>query len=222
MNFPELLRRHRLKIITSLVLAVLAGCFLYVHRDDLSWDALVAEVRAWPVVWFIVAFMILPLFGFPISVFLILSGVRFGLGGGMLVAGSVVTFHKLVAYHLVRRWFRDEVSRRLRAAGYAIPGIRANRQVAFTLMFNSVRGFPYFVKLYLLALTNISAWVYFGVGAPVHIVFCSFSVAVGAAAIRLDSQWTYLVIAFSVGVIAACYWLRHHFIDPAAEPDGTS
>jgi len=222
MNLTDTLGRHPLKTFAGVLVVVAVAWYLAARPEDLSWDALVAFVRNLPMLWFISAFVILPMMGFPISAFLIICGVRFGFADGMAVSGAVIFFHKLAAFYLVRGWFRDWVSLRLKRAGYAIPAIRTNRQTAFTLVFTSVRGLPYFAKIYLLALTDIPARIYFGVGVPVHILFCAFSVGVGAAVFQLDSTWTYVLVGASIAIIAGGYWLRHRFVIPAGESDEAS
>ena len=45
---------------------------------------------------------------------------------------------------------------------------------------------------------------------------------VGAAAIRLGSKWTEVLVGVSVVIIFGGYWLRHRFVIPASECDEAS
>ena len=59
----------------------------------------------------------------------------------------------------------DPLQDRLVKWGHKIPAVLDRGQVGFTALFAAIHGPPYFVKLYLLALTNIPFRIYLGVGS---------------------------------------------------------
>lgn len=217
MNFPERLRRHRGKIAIGL-LAVAAGAwFLHTHRGELTREAILAYGKALPAGWFIAAFLVLPLAGFPVSIFLVLAGIRFGLGGGMAVAAGCTLFHHFAVYRLTHGLFRDRLRQRLERADYAIPPIGTKRRVWFTALFAAIHGPPYAAKLYLLALTDIPFRIYLWVGAPVYILFNLIPVGAGSAVMQFDAKWIYTLVGVSVALLLAGYWLRRRFGAAARE-----
>lgn len=218
-NFPsipkpplgERLRRHRGKI-ALLVAAVLSAVwFAATHRGDLRLESIVAYGESLPAAAFTAAFLILPLAGCPLGVFLVLAGVRFGFAGGMAVSGAAIVFHHIAAFRIAHGWFRDPVRRRLERAGYAIPPISRGHRGLFTALVAIVRGPPFFAKLYLLALTDIPFRTYFRVGVPIYILFSLVPVGTGAALLDFDPFWISALVALATALALAGFWLRRRF-----------
>ena len=208
MKLLERLRRHPWKFGAALVLFAAVAWILPAHRGELTREAVMARGLALPSAGFIAAFLILPLIGFPVGVLLVLAGVRFGFAGGMAVAAGGVLFHNLAAYQISHGWLRERVKARFERAGYAIPDIKAQHRLWLTLVFTAVRGPPYVSKLYLLALTDIPARIYFGVGAAIHILFCLIPVGAGSAVMSFDPTWIYLFIGMFTLLLLVGYLLR--------------
>jgi uncharacterized membrane protein YdjX (TVP38/TMEM64 family) len=213
----ERLRGHRGKIVLLLAAAVVAAWLAYTHRGDLSRETIVAYGKELPAGWFMAGFLVLPLTGFPFTVFLVLAGIRFGLGGGMATTAVAVIFHHFAAFRIAHGWFRDPVRRRLEHAGYAIPPIRAKHRAWFTALFAALHGPPYIAKLYLLALTDIPFRTYFWVGAPVYILFCLIPVGAGTALKHFNPTWIYLIIGISTVLLLAGFWLRRRLAGGSPE-----
>lgn len=217
MNLRETLIRHRGKLAVAVMAIALAAWYLVVHRDELNREALVAHGRALPAGWFMAAFLVLPLLGFPISVFLLLAGVRFGLGGGMAVSAAGILFHHVAAYRLAHGLFRDRLRRRLERAGRAVPPIKPGHRAWLTALFAALHGPPYIAKLYLWALTDVPFRIYVWVGAPVYILFCLVPVGAGSAVMNWNPAWIYGLAGVSVVFVAAGFWLKGKFGDRLAE-----
>jgi uncharacterized membrane protein YdjX (TVP38/TMEM64 family) len=208
MRTRDTLLRHSGKISTALLLLFVGAWFVYTHRGDLDQESLEAFGRQLPAGWFLVAYLLLPLVGFPVSILLLLAGVRFGLGWGMAVVSAGMLFHHFAAFHITHGWFRDRLRSFLQRMGYGIPAIREKHRLWFTAVFAAVHGPPYFAKLYLLALTDIPFRIYLWIGAPVYILFSLVPVAAGAAVARFDPRWLYLAIALFILFSAIGLWLK--------------
>lgn len=204
-------RRHRGKLAIALIAVLAIGWFVYAHRGELNRDTLVAYGKGLHAATFILAFLILPLVGFPVSIFLFLAGVRFGLYGGMLVSGIAVLFHNFAAFRLAHGLFRSRVRNRLRRAGHNIPSIKKEHRVWFTALFAALHGPPYIAKLYLLALTDIPLRIYFWVGAPIYVAFCIIPVGAGSAVMNFDPKWIYILVGASLALLIFGYWLKNRF-----------
>ena len=211
MTLRDQLRRHRGKIALFLAAAAVAAWFGYIHRGELNRETLMAFGQSLPAGWFIVAFFVLPLVGFPVSLFLLLTGIRFGLGPGMALSAAAVIFHHLAAFFLAHGWFRHPARHRLERAGYAIPPISAGHRAWFMLVFAAVRGPPYIAKLYLIALTDVPFRIYFWIGVPVAILFCLVPVGAGTALMSFDPTLVSALLALATTLLLAGYWLSRRW-----------
>lgn len=194
------------KIFALAAVAALLVWFLYTHRESLTKDEIIAYGKGLPAVLFIIAFLILPLTGFPLSILLVLAGIRFGLGWGMALTTICIFFHHVAAYWISHSYLNVRLRRLAERRGYKVPTVKQGNQVWFTVLFASVHGPPYAFKLYLLALTDIPFRIYCHVGATVYILFCLIPVGAAAAAVHIDVTWIYIGVAvLSAGVLLARY-----------------
>lgn len=211
------LLRHRGKLVLFLLAVALAGWFVQVHRADLTREHLLAYGKSIHSGWFMAAFLILPLVGFPFSIFLVLAGIRFGLYGGMAAASVAVLFHHFAVFRITHGWLRDPVRRRLDRAGHSIPPIRARHRAWFTALFAALHGPPYIAKLYLLALTDLPFRIYCWVGAPVYILFCLIPVGAGTAIKHFNPTWIYLIVGISTLLLLTGFLLRRKLVGEAGK-----
>lgn len=221
MRIPKALLQHGGKISAVLIVLFLVGWFLYINRGQINREALEAFGRELPAGWFVVAYFLLPLVGFPFGLLLLLAGVRFGLVGGMAVVAAGMFFHHYVAFYLTHGLFCDKVRSFFERIGYGIPSIQEKHRIWFTAVFAAIKGPPYFAKIYLLALTDIPLRIYLWVGAPVYILFSLVPVTAGSAVARFDAKWLYLALALALLFSALGFWLKKRYgrklPDPAAD-----
>lgn len=211
MKLLERARRHPWRFVITLFLLVTVTWFAYAHRGELTREAIMAHGKSLPAGGFIAAFLVLPLLGFPVSILLVLAGIRFGLCGGMAMAAGGMLFHHFAAFRLAHGAFRQRMSDRLQRSGYSIPAIKAGHRVWFTALFAAIHGPPYAAKLYLLALTDIPFRIYLWAGAPVYILFCLIPVGAGSAVMSFDPTWIYLFIGMFTLLLLVGYLLRKCF-----------
>ncbi len=203
--------RHWVKVAVISILLVVAGVLWYFFQDRLDQETIVAFSERLPAFWTVVAFLILPLFGVPIRIMLILAGFRFGFALGMVLSCFGLLFHNFAAYFIARGTFRDAVRDFLKRSGYAIPPIKAKHRVWFTALVVAVPGPPYFAKLYLLALTNLPLRVYAGIGAPIYISFSVVPVGIGGAVIEYEPKWFYVLAGAFLLITVLGFWLQKRF-----------
>ncbi len=208
MKPSDFCRRHKLKLL-AVVVIVLGGWWAWTH--GVSMKQLADYGRGLSAGWYLAAFFTLPLLGFPITPFLLLAGLRFGLIGGVGVAGAGIAFHNFAAFHLVHGNLRQRMSRRLQARGYSIPSPTGNNRIWFTMLFVGVQGPPYAVKLYLLALTDIPFSIYFGIGVPIYLLFSVVAVGAGSSAFAVNPLWIYLAVFSMMGLAFLGRWLKRRF-----------
>lgn len=208
MKLLKLLLQHRVRTVIVLLLLISGAWFVQLHHHDFSQELIIEFGRGIHPVCFFVLFLILPLAGFPLSILLVLAGIRFGFAGGMAVSAAAVFFHNFAAYHISHGLFRYRMRNFLERAGYAIPSISPGHRVRITALFTAIHGPPYFAKLYLLALTDIPFLIYFWVGAPVYLIFCIIPVGAGSAVTQIDATWIYAIITLLAILSLGGYWLR--------------
>ncbi len=113
---------------------------------------------------FVVLMAALPILGFPISLFLVAAGLKFGLLGGLVVSAATMPFHLLAAYLLAGRLLRAPIRRLAQKVGYNPPQVPASSAGTFTFVFFALPGIPYALKNLLLPLGGVSFRLYFFTG----------------------------------------------------------
>lgn len=206
MSVANFIKNHRSKLLMVL-LAVLAVWIYHLCGGEFSREAIMEYGKKLDAGWFIAGFLVLPLLGFPLSILLVLAGVKFGLWGGMGLATVGVFFHNFAAYQLVKHWFRDRFKSWMDRRGHKIPDMKGQNQVWFTALFATIHGPPYFLKLYLLALTDVSFRVYLWVGAPVYLLFCLVPVGAGSAVMEVNTTMLYGIVAAITLIALLGKWL---------------
>lgn len=187
----------------AVILAVLAWRLWF---PDLDRQAIIAFGEDLPHGIFLGTFIVLPMLGVPISVFLVAAGLKYGTGWGMAVATVATGVHNLAAFVATKTWFQSRIEHALNKLGHTIPQIPNHHQWWFTAIFTGVPGLPYAIKLYSLALTNISFRIYFWIGWPMYAVSCIVYVVLGAAAATLSIGWFIAVLLFGLALLGGVRW----------------
>jgi len=202
-------------LLLAAVLALLRWRF-----PDLDRATLIEAGRGLPEITFIALFLLLPLLGVPVSPFLVVAGLKYGIGWGLLLATIATAIHNLAAFAATKSWFQLPIERALHRLGYQIPRIPDRHHLWFTAAFTGVPGLPYAVKLYSLALTNIRFRIYFWISWPIYSLKSIAYIALGDAAATLSPAW---FLAAAAAILTLCYlaarlW-KHHNRLPAEEGD---
>ena len=161
-------------ILAGLFVIVVIAIAYYRFRPELMalWSAIKSE-ESHPG-FLLGSFIILPIFGFPVSPFLILLGLRFGDIAGILFMMVIMPVHLTISYWVTRSLLRDRVEALAKKNNLNITGISENRRMTFGLVFMIVPGLSYTMKNYLLPLSGMSflqfllcAWLIQGImGIP--------------------------------------------------------
>jgi uncharacterized membrane protein YdjX (TVP38/TMEM64 family) len=105
---------------------------------------------------FIMLMVFLPMFGFPISVFLIVAGIKFGIFHAVLLWLFILLLHALTGYAAAKH-LRPLLKKMLNnTLGYKIPAVPAEHEAMFSFLFLAIPGIPYAAKNYLLPLAGVS------------------------------------------------------------------
>jgi len=105
---------------------------------------------------FVGAMIVLPLVGLPISFFLVLVGLRFGILEGMLITFFILPVHMTVCYLVTHSFLRQALINFLSNKGHHFSLFHVQLPGLTMFGFLLLPGPPYILKTYLLALTNLS------------------------------------------------------------------
>lgn len=190
----------------SLLMAAGAALFVAVviyiiwEYDTFGWLGYVVNEKTPPVL-FIALMALLPCIGFPIVIFLVLAGVKFGLAGGILVAAMTLPVHLLVSFFLGHSVLRPRLQALLQKQDYSLPEIPQTKVVPFLILFVGIPSLPYAAKNYLLALADIPFRYYFAVSFPVNVLLSVPIIGLGEAAAKTN---LWLLLLF-VGILLLGY-----------------
>ncbi len=146
----------RTMIITIVIvlLLIFAGTILYsrISPDD---------IRAWlenriDTTLFLVLMFTLPIAGVPISLFLVLLGMKFNTTAGILLAAAAMFFHMTATFYLTHSFLRTLLTRILEPFNVSVPQLDGDDSFWRIFIFMLIPGIPYALKNTLLALTGIS------------------------------------------------------------------
>lgn len=194
-------------LVCLLVSAAILAClwFFRLPLQGLLSDTLTDETNS---LIFAVLMALLPLAGFPITVFLFLVGIIFGVAGGIFLTGAMMIFHMGLTYYLVHSIFRPQIISILKRFHIPAPQLPLKGRKRLALIFMLVPGLPYTVKNFLLALADLSlteyliiAWVaQFSLSIPVIIL--------GKGVLRMDPLILAAAVLLLILVLAGQYYLR--------------
>ena len=208
----------RKQVVWLIILAVLAAAGLWA---GIRWDLFEAlkhflENRGSTAL-FIVLMMILPIIGVPISLFLILVGIRFGVLGGIVVMLLIMPFHMVISYFLARRFLEGWIRRFLRDRSYKLPRFPKERMIPYSIIFVAVPGLPYAAKNYMLPLLDVPFRHYLWISVAVEALLGLPLVGVGGAAAGMDPKLAGLFITLFVALYFLIRWLKKRYksvVDP--------
>lgn len=213
-RLKRLSRREAAGLVVGLLLVAAAVAVAISLSDRIDWKALTHSMAEFDPTIAVVLMAVLPLLGFPISVVYLAIGARFGPLLGFPIVVGITAFHLGATYWITRSFLRRPLDRFIARRGYRLPEVRRGEQVAIGLLGALIPGLPYFVRNYLLALTDIRLQVVFGVCLPVYVARSYVSIMIGDLANDPDGTQLAVLAAVYVIKLAICAWivwrLRRH------------
>ncbi|RJQ71922.1 MAG: hypothetical protein C4519_19025 [Desulfobacteraceae bacterium] len=160
---------------------------------------------------FIILFLILPVVGFPISVFLILLGAKFDPGPALLIMFSAMAVHQAITFPAGNTLLRPLIEKVLTRRNVSLPQFPKKGFIWPSIVFMAVPGLSYTLKNYILSLSGIPfghffliAWL---VQAMMGIPLVLAGEAVGARHFRL----LMIILFIMVMIYAVRFWIiRRH------------
>jgi len=193
-----------------LVAALLvAGFYHGIHYETVQ-NEISYHLKSMSPVVFIALMITLPAAGFPVSVFLVMSGIKFGIFYAALLWLIVLPLHALIGYYLSGK-LRKTIKRFSEKRGYHIPKAPEKNTAMYSFLFYAVPGLPYAGKNYLLPLAGLpfSHCVLMNsiVQAPQGIPF----IILGRSVIELDPTLFYLALIMFIMLFVMLLWLKRRY-----------
>ncbi|MFP3983744.1 MAG: TVP38/TMEM64 family protein [Desulfurivibrionaceae bacterium] len=145
---------------------------------------------------FIFLMALMPIIGFPLSVFLILAGIKFGMVWGSLLTALTMIIHLTVSYLLAHSLFKPYLDRMLKNYRGHLRYFREKVSISHLFLFVVIPGLPYAVKNYTLSLSGLTFQAYFALGWTVQMVMALPLVILGSYAIRMNLTLALLILVF--------------------------
>jgi uncharacterized membrane protein YdjX (TVP38/TMEM64 family) len=185
------------KLLIGLAVGILATAFIFIiFRADAFRSLTEFLDKEIPALLFVPLMFILPAVGFPISIFLILAGIKFGLTTGLVLMACSFPVHMIVSYLVAHSFFRGRLVSLLNKYGYELPQVRSHWSGWFTIVFMGIPGIPYAPKNYILALAGVPFSQFMGLGLPIHMILGAPFVVLGVSSVQANPL-------FFIGAIAA-------------------
>ncbi|MFO7801606.1 MAG: hypothetical protein R6V55_04860 [Desulfovermiculus sp.] len=158
---------------------------------------------------FLVLMGILPIFGFPMSPFLVLSGIKFGTVWGAGVSLLIMPIHLGVCYVISKTFFQSIILKVMRSRGYSPPAFLTAKPGKLVFLFLVVPGPPYVMKNYILALTGLPFISYMVLAWTVQGALALPVVILGGAASQ--QRWGLFTIVLILLIIASLgmHWYKN-------------
>jgi len=203
------------KLSLAMVMVVLAAgavLFFFMKDDPQKWiDFVLNRNTHWAL--FIVLMAVLPVFGFPISVFLLLTAVKFGFILGMLLTTIMIPLHLMGSWALAKTFLYPYLEDFLKSRGYQMLHIPSNRTLFFTSLFIIIPGPPYFLKNYILALSGLKFSYYFVLSWTMELALCVPVLGLGKSLADMNFWVAGAFAALIVGGYVLSYRLKGRFIN---------
>ncbi|MFP4446482.1 MAG: hypothetical protein ACLFPD_09600 [Desulfosudaceae bacterium] len=171
-------------LITVALLAVAGFAWAVVRLDLLP--GLVDQINTnTPTSVFILLFLVLPIFGFPMTPFLLVLGLKFGIAAGLVLLVVTMPLHMAISFALAN--LADSlISRILTRTRYSIPQVPPDKRLRFSFLVAAIPVAPYAVKNFLLPLAGIPFRTYLSVNWPCQAVLCVPAVVLGSSLATLN------------------------------------
>jgi uncharacterized membrane protein YdjX (TVP38/TMEM64 family) len=160
---------------------------------------------------FIILFIFLPLAGVPISFFVLLLGIKFGLGYGLLLLEIILPVHMLFAYFLAHTVRKPIVNYLVNRKHYQIPQAPEDKALMYSFLFLTFPAFPYSVKLYMLPLAGFQFRYCFWLNWAIQGTLCIPFVLLGESAADLNLPLFGVTVFAFIGLYFFLNWVKKRY-----------
>ena len=161
---------------------------------------------------FIGMMILLPLAGVPLSFFLLLLGMKFGVVNGLLLLEAILPIHMIAAYLLTHAVRKPIVAFLVNRKNYQIPVVPEHKALMFSFFFLTVPVFPYTVKLYLLPLAGVKFRYCVWLNWAVQGILCIPFVLLGKSAMDLNVEMFGVTLVIFIILFVFLRWAKKQYL----------
>lgn len=200
---------HFLMFAILLAAIVTIGIYLSIKYEYFQHSISLIEKSMSPLM-FISLMILLPVFGFPISIFLIIGGIRFGIFYASLLWLLIIPIHALIGYYL-SKLLREPLKGFSSQMGYQIPKIPKSNTAMFSFLFLVIPGIPYAGKNYLLPLAGIPFYYCVLMNSIVQGAIGIPFIVLGKSAVEMDLSLFYIALIILIVGYILLRWLKKQY-----------
>ncbi|HEY0455047.1 MAG TPA: VTT domain-containing protein [Verrucomicrobiae bacterium] len=186
-----------------LVLFLLVSLYVYSRFDWREIQQWLAHCNGLLV---FVLILLLPIFGFPVSVLQILAGAKFGIGLGFLLSTLSIFVHLLAMYWVGRRALRRPIDWLLRRHNHHLPQVPGSEERSAAFLMTLLPG-SYALKNYVMVLGGVSLRTLLWICAPVYALRAIFGIYFGHFSAQPSGLKTAILIGNTVLITAISAYL---------------
>jgi uncharacterized membrane protein YdjX (TVP38/TMEM64 family) len=160
---------------------------------------------------FISLMLILPLLGVPLSIFLVLVGIKFGIVPGLLLSAVIMLCHMALTYYLVHSFLRNWITTLLKPYKVSIPKLRNDRNRWHAFVFMLIPGLPYVAKNNLLALAEMPFVPYMAINWTAQFGLSIPFIILGSAIMEMDLTILIAALTLLLGGYLLQFYLRKKY-----------
>ncbi len=190
----------------TLLFALGGWAFYYFWQAGFDIEALIGKVENTRPEYFLLAMCLLPLVGFPISVFYLFAGIAFywPLALGLIL--SAIATNLLLSYGLTHSLLKQPLQELLAKTGYTLPQVPRHHQLKAILLIRLLPVAPFFVQNYLLALGGAHFCPFFWLSLLLQGLIGSAIVLIGQSFLEGSSQ--ILILSLAALSLGLFFWIK--------------
>jgi uncharacterized membrane protein YdjX (TVP38/TMEM64 family) len=201
---------QRKKIWPKLLLAgVGVALVVLVFTELIDWRAVREWMQHLDIRLLLVLMAFLPLFGFSISLVYLVIGSVFGGPMGVLVVAGISAVHLVGSHWLGHSYLRKPMRRWLEKRDHHLPAVPQGEDVSVALMTALVPGLPYFIRNYLLAVSDIPLRIYFWICWPVYVARSCLVIFLGDFSDDFNARRIMILGGVFVVKVTICAFILH-------------
>lgn len=196
-------------IILSLILGLNSWSLLseYIKR------AISLVDKSTPTLPFIAVMLSLPVAGFPVSVILMIAGIKFSLFRAIMLWALIVPIHTIIGYYLANALRNTLLHILTVKLGYRIPKIPEKHEAFFSFIFLAVPGIPYAGKNYLLPLAGVKFRYCVLMNAIIQVLLAIPFIMLGKSAVEMNLIFLLIAAGFLATGAAGIWWLKKRYAE---------
>jgi uncharacterized membrane protein YdjX (TVP38/TMEM64 family) len=201
----------RRKLTIWILTAVLVIAVLVYYQGDVVvrlHDYLQNDVNSFV---FLLLMLILPVIGAPLSIFVLLIGIKFGILIGLVVTALLMGLHMICTYYIVHSFLRSWIIKLLRRLNLPAYPSKRTLNTWHLVIFMLIPGLPYAIKNNLLALSGIEFKRYLLINWSTQFPMSIPLVLAGAAVIEMNPLTISIVFFLLVLVVFLQQYARKKF-----------